>query len=48
MVGLVIVLAVVIAYEVVRRYRVRIEQAHVAASLARKSSATPQAEGVAS
>ena len=44
----VIVLAVVIAYEVVRRYRVRLEQAHVAATLADRPRATPQTEGVGS
>jgi ABC-type uncharacterized transport system permease subunit len=43
----VIVLAVVIAYEVVRRYRVRLEQADVAAQLTR-ARATPQTEEVAS
>jgi len=44
----VIVLAVVIAYEVVRRYRVRLEQAHVAATLDDRPRPTPQPEGVAS
>jgi ABC-type uncharacterized transport system permease subunit len=44
----VIVLAVVIAYEVVRRYRVRIEQAHVAAELEGQRRQAPQAEGVTS
>jgi ABC-type uncharacterized transport system permease subunit len=44
----VIVLAVVIAYEVVRRYRVRLEQAQVAAQLADQRRHAPEAEGVAS
>jgi ABC-type uncharacterized transport system permease subunit len=44
----VIVLAVVIAYEVVRRYRVRLEQADVAAQLDKMPRATPQTEEVAS
>jgi general nucleoside transport system permease protein len=44
----VIVLAVVIAYEVVRRYRVRLEQSEVAAKLADQPRPTPQTEGVAS
>ena len=44
----VIVLAVVIAYEVVRRYRVRLEQSQVAAQLAAQPRPTPQTEGVAS
>src|SRR6478672_1725227 len=43
----VIVLAVVIAYEVVRRYRVRLEQAQVAAELGDQGS-KPVPEGVAS
>ena len=43
----VIVLAVVIAYEVVRRYRVRIEQAEVATQLADRPR-QPQPEGVGS
>ncbi len=43
----VIVLAVVIAYEVVRRYRVRLEQAHVAGELAdQRRRATPSEEVV--
>ena len=41
----VIVLAVVIAYEIVRRYRVRIEQAEVATQLADRPR-QPQPEGV--
>jgi ABC-type uncharacterized transport system permease subunit len=42
------VLAVVIAYEVVRRYRVRLEQAQVADELARKhKTSTPETEEVA-
>jgi ABC-type uncharacterized transport system permease subunit len=44
----VIVLAVVIAYEVVRRYRVRIEQSQVADQLADQHRRTPEAEGVSS
>jgi simple sugar transport system permease protein len=44
----VIVLAVVIAYEVVRRYRVRLEQAQVAAELADQHRKTHEREGVAS
>ena len=45
----VIVMAVVIAYEVVRRYRVRIEQAQVAAQLEEEPGpAAPQTQGVAS
>jgi simple sugar transport system permease protein len=44
----VIVLAVVIAYEVVRRYRVRLEQAHVAAQLDDQRGPVPKTEGVAS
>jgi ABC-type uncharacterized transport system permease subunit len=42
----VIVMAVVIAYEVVRRYSARLEQAQVAAQLARQARSEP-AEGVA-
>jgi simple sugar transport system permease protein len=44
----VIVLAVVIAYEVVRRYRVRLEQAQVAAELDSRRRPAPQAEGAVS
>ena len=44
----VIVLAVVIAYEVVRRYRVRLEQAQVGDELSRSRKTSPQAEEVAS
>src|SRR4051794_10308068 len=44
----VIVMAVVIAYEVVRRYSARLEQAQVAADLARQAQATPSTEEVAS
>jgi general nucleoside transport system permease protein len=44
----VIVLTVVIAYELVRRYRVRLEQAHVAAALADRPRPTPQDEAVVS
>jgi len=44
----VIVLAVVIAYEVVRRYRVRVEQAQVAAELASQRGQAAETEGVAS
>ena len=44
----VIVLAVVIAYEVVRRYNVRLEQAQVAAQLEGESRPAPTIEGVAS
>jgi ABC-type uncharacterized transport system permease subunit len=43
----VIVLAVVVAYEIVRRYRVRLEQAQVADELADQHPHVPQAEGVA-
>jgi ABC-type uncharacterized transport system permease subunit len=43
----VILLAVVIAYEVVRRYRVRLEQAQVAAQLAEQRRRAPEAEGAA-
>ena len=44
----VIVLAVVIAYEVVRRYRVRLEQSQVADQLADQHRHAPEAEGVSS
>jgi simple sugar transport system permease protein len=44
----VIVMAVVIAYEVVRRYRVRLEQAQVAAELEDQHRKSQQTEGVAS
>lgn len=44
----VIVLAVVIAYEVVRRYNVRLEQAQVAAQLEGERRPAPTNEGVAS
>ena len=44
----VIVMAVVIAYEVVRRYSARLEQAQVAADLARQAKSAPTAEEVAS
>jgi simple sugar transport system permease protein len=44
----VIVLAVVIAYEVVRRYNVRLEQAQVAAQLEGQRRPAPTSEGVAS
>jgi ABC-type uncharacterized transport system permease subunit len=43
----VIVLAVVIAYEVVRRYRVRVEQAQVSAELSEQRRAAAQVEEVA-
>jgi ABC-type uncharacterized transport system permease subunit len=44
----VIVLAVVIAYAIVRRYRVRLEQAQVAAELAGQRRQAAEVEGVAS
>ncbi len=44
----VIVLAVVIAYEVVRRYNVRLEQAQVAAQLSRETTTAPTTQGAAS
>ncbi len=43
----VIVMAVVIAYEVVRRYSARLEQAQVAAELARRAKSEPAPEAVA-
>ena len=43
----VIVMAVVIAYEVVRRYGARLEQTQVAAQLSRRARTVPETEGVA-